>query len=130
MFWLSLANGHPKFQTLIYSNHLLDSSVLTLKCLHLQATVESEFIKKAREGMDNDEATFAVEVDVENKPYLWQDKYRPRKPRFFNRVHTGFEWNKYNQTHYDMDNPPPKIVQGYKFNVSTHKPFTRNDFFL
>ena len=30
----------------------------------------------------------------------------------------GFEWNKYNQTHYDMDNPPPKIVQGYKFNVS------------
>lgn len=35
----------------------------------------------------------------------------------FFRVHTGFEWNKYNQTHYDMDNPPPKIVQGYKFNI-------------
>ena len=31
----------------------------------------------------------------------------------------GFEWNKYNQTHYDIDNPPPKIVQGYKFNVSS-----------
>lgn len=29
----------------------------------------------------------------------------------------GFEWNKYNQTHYDTDSPPPKIVQGYKFNV-------------
>jgi hypothetical protein len=29
----------------------------------------------------------------------------------------GFEWNKYNQTHYDVDNPPPKIVQGYRFNV-------------
>ncbi|XP_072037569.1 splicing factor Cactin-like [Amphiura filiformis] len=82
-----------------------------------EATVESEFIKQAKAGMDNDEATFAVEVNVENKPYLWQDKYRPRKPRFFNRVHTGFEWNKYNQTHYDMDNPPPKIVQGYKFNI-------------
>ena len=39
------------------------------------------------------------------------------KPRFFNRVHTGYEWNKYNQTHYDHDNPPPKIVQGYKFNI-------------
>ncbi|XP_047997249.1 cactin [Leguminivora glycinivorella] len=50
-------------------------------------------------------------------PALWPDKYRPRKPRYFNRVHTGFEWNKYNQTHYDMDNPPPKIVQGYKFNI-------------
>ena len=49
--------------------------------------------------------------------FLWADKYRPRKPRFFNRVHTGFEWNKYNQTHYDFDNPPPKIVQGYKFNI-------------
>merc|ERR1712113_1095596 len=44
-------------------------------------------------------------------------KYRPRKPRFFNRVKTGFEWNKYNQTHYDHDNPPPKVVQGYKFNI-------------
>ena len=42
---------------------------------------------------------------------------KPRKPRFFNRVHTGYEWNKYNQTHYDFDNPPPKIVQGYKLNV-------------
>ncbi|KAF8915784.1 hypothetical protein BGZ58_005421, partial [Dissophora ornata] len=49
--------------------------------------------------------------------YMWQDKYRPRKPRFFNRVHTGYEWNKYNQTHYDHDNPPPKVVQGYKFNL-------------
>ncbi|XP_038068849.1 cactin-like [Patiria miniata] len=83
----------------------------------VENTVEAEFIKKARAGMDSDEATFAVEVDVQNKPYLWSDKYRPRKPRFFNRVHTGFEWNKYNQTHYDMDNPPPKVVQGYKFNI-------------
>jgi hypothetical protein len=30
----------------------------------------------------------------------------------------GYEWNKYNQTHYDSKtNPPPKTVQGYKFNV-------------
>ncbi|KAK0577862.1 hypothetical protein LWI29_001357 [Acer saccharum] len=45
------------------------------------------------------------------------DKYRPRKPKYFNRVHTGYEWNMYNQTHYDHDNPPPKFVQGYKFNI-------------
>lgn len=45
------------------------------------------------------------------------DKYVPRKPQYFNRVKVGYEWNKYNQTHYDQDNPPPKIVQGYKFNV-------------
>ena len=47
----------------------------------------------------------------------WHEKYRPRKPRYFNRVKTGYDWNKYNQTHYDFDNPPPKSVQGYKFNI-------------
>jgi hypothetical protein len=46
-----------------------------------------------------------------------QDKFRPRKPRYFNRVKTGYDWNAYNKTHYDHDNPPPKIVQGYKFNI-------------
>lgn len=78
---------------------------------------EDIFIRKAKEGMDGDEAQFSVEIPVTSRAYLWADKYRPRKPRFFNRVHTGFEWNKYNQTHYDFDNPPPKIVQGYKFNI-------------
>ncbi|XP_059163412.1 splicing factor Cactin-like [Physella acuta] len=78
---------------------------------------ETEFEKKAREGMDLDEAQFSVELNLDQQSFMWSDKYRPRKPRFFNRVHTGFEWNKYNQTHYDIDNPPPKIVQGYKFNI-------------
>ncbi|XP_063701518.1 splicing factor Cactin [Culicoides brevitarsis] len=73
--------------------------------------------KEARKGMGDDESQFSVESRLDEQVYLWSDKYRPRKPRYFNRVHTGFEWNKYNQTHYDMDNPPPKIVQGYKFNI-------------
>ncbi|KAE8751984.1 Cactin [Frankliniella occidentalis] len=73
--------------------------------------------REARKGMAGDEAEFSVETQLDTQVYLWSDKYRPRKPRYFNRVHTGFEWNKYNQTHYDMDNPPPKIVQGYKFNI-------------
>ncbi|XP_056148781.1 splicing factor Cactin [Lampris incognitus] len=80
-------------------------------------TSEDAFVRRAKEGMGNDEAQFSVELPITGKMYLWADKYRPRKPRFFNRVHTGFEWNKYNQTHYDFDNPPPKIVQGYKFNI-------------
>nr|XP_033811969.1 cactin isoform X2 [Geotrypetes seraphini] len=80
-------------------------------------SAEDIFVRKAKEGMGGDEARFSVEVPLTSKAYLWADKYRPRKPRFFNRVHTGFEWNKYNQTHYDFDNPPPKIVQGYKFNI-------------
>lgn len=57
------------------------------------------------------------EIALTSKTYSWQDKYRPRKPRYFNRVKTGYDWNKYNQTHYDKDNPPPKTVQGYKFNI-------------
>lgn len=56
--------------------------------------------KEARKGMNEDEAEFSVESKLDPQIYLWSDKYRPRKPRYFNRVHTGFEWNKYNQTHY------------------------------
>ncbi|XP_041368243.1 cactin-like [Gigantopelta aegis] len=94
---------------------LARTQVLTIGKVKLDA--ETEFEKKAREGMNDDEAQFSVELALDKQAFLWSDKYRPRKPRFFNRVHTGFEWNKYNQTHYDIDNPPPKIVQGYKFNI-------------
>ncbi|KAI9496606.1 mid region of cactin-domain-containing protein [Zychaea mexicana] len=75
------------------------------------------FEQEAAKGVDEDEAIFNIEAELAKQTYMWQDKYRPRKPRYFNRVHTGYEWNKYNQTHYDHDNPPPKVVQGYKFNI-------------
>ncbi|KAH0947869.1 hypothetical protein HN011_009343 [Eciton burchellii] len=87
------------------------------KIQNVLTSEEQAMYREARKGMDSDEAQFSVESPLEAQTYLWSDKYRPRKPRYFNRVHTGFEWNKYNQTHYDMDNPPPKIVQGYKFNI-------------
>lgn len=57
------------------------------------------------------------EVAVSAESYWWQDKYRPRKPRYFNRVRTGYDRTKYNLTHYDHDNPPPKMIQGYKFTI-------------
>ncbi|PAA94483.1 hypothetical protein BOX15_Mlig030086g1, partial [Macrostomum lignano] len=47
----------------------------------------------------------------------WSDRLKPKKPRYFNRVNTGYNWGAYNRTHFDSDNPPPKIVQGYKFNI-------------
>lgn len=74
---------------------------------------------KAMGAMEDGDAMFGsgAEVSLDSQVYWWHDKYRPRKPKYFNRVHTGYEWNKYNQTHYDHDNPPPKIVQGYKFNI-------------
>ncbi|CDS40172.1 Cactin protein cactus binding domain C terminal [Echinococcus multilocularis] len=83
----------------------------------LRKTAEEELVKRAREGVEEGDAEFSVLAPLEDQSFLWSDKYRPRKPRFFNRVHTGFVWNKYNQTHYDLDNPPPKVVQGYKFNI-------------
>jgi len=79
---------------------------------------EQELLSKEEmKGMGEDEAKFAAEIEVPAETYWWHDKYRPRKPRYFNRVRTGYEWNKYNQTHYDKENPPPKVVQGYKFNI-------------
>merc|ERR1712091_13030 len=77
------------------------------------ASFSSRLMGAAGEG----DAAFSHEVPLETCEVWWHEKYRPRKPKFFNRVHTGYEWTKYNQTHYDSDNPPPKVVQGYKFNV-------------
>jgi hypothetical protein len=58
---------------------------------------EVEMKRKVDEdGMATEEYTFNSEVAIENQDLLWKEKYRPRKPRFLNRVHTGFEWNKYN----------------------------------
>lgn len=81
-------------------------------------TASTMFDREAARGVDEDEEVFAGEENVETKNTdSWRGQYRPRKPRYFNRVQMGYEWNKYNQTHYDHDNPPPKVVQGYKFHV-------------
>ncbi|KAK2027627.1 hypothetical protein LX32DRAFT_653801 [Colletotrichum zoysiae] len=81
-------------------------------------TTKALYDREVARGVNEDEEVFTAEEAVPSgsKP-LWADKYRPRKPRYFNRVQMGYEWNKYNQTHYDHDNPPPKVVQGYKFNI-------------
>ncbi|CCM01723.1 uncharacterized protein FIBRA_03788 [Fibroporia radiculosa] len=79
---------------------------------------EALYRAEAERELDEEEELFNIEENIAHPTsYNWEDKYRPRKPRYFNRVHTGYEWNKYNQTHYDTDNPPPKVVQGYKFNI-------------
>ncbi|KAK3329173.1 mid region of cactin-domain-containing protein [Apodospora peruviana] len=82
-----------------------------------QAT-KALYDREVARGVGEGEEIFAAEEAVPSgtKP-LWAEKYRPRKPRYFNRVQMGYEWNKYNQTHYDHDNPPPKVVQGYRFNI-------------
>lgn len=74
--------------------------------------------RELAKGVDENEEIFTGEETVNTASTAqWSGKHRPRKPRYFNRVQMGYEWNKYNQTHYDHDNPPPKVVQGYKFNI-------------
>lgn len=73
--------------------------------------------REVARGVNENEEIFTNEEEVSTSKPQWANKYRPRKPRNFNRVQMGYEWNKYNQTHYDHDNPPPKVVQGYKFNI-------------
>ena len=80
--------------------------------------------------MTDEEASFAVESALLEQSYEWSDKHRPRKPRYFNRVHTGFEWNKYNQTHYDVDNPPPKIVQVRQAHAHTRYRFHQSKLWI
>ncbi|KAF2844629.1 hypothetical protein T440DRAFT_494003 [Plenodomus tracheiphilus IPT5] len=73
--------------------------------------------REVARGVEEGEEIFTAEEDVATSKPQWAESYVPRKPRYFNRVQMGYEWNKYNQTHYDHDNPPPKVVQGYKFNI-------------
>lgn len=85
---------------------------------HVDIGEEAMVCAEMAKGMKENEERFADIVNVAGgQGYAWNDKYRPRRPRFFNRVQTGYDWNKYNRTHYDHDNPPPKTVQGYKFNI-------------
>ncbi|RMZ85505.1 hypothetical protein DV736_g6574, partial [Chaetothyriales sp. CBS 134916] len=69
-------------------------------------------------GVDEDEELFTAEEPTTTKP---SSSSAPpsalRKPLYFNRVALGYDWNKYNQTHYSADNPPPRVVQGYKFHI-------------
>ena len=99
----------------------LDAGGMGIAAAGATADEDALFSKELARGLEDQEAgevAFSEEADTGgSEQYTWHDKYKPRKPRYFNRVHTGYEWNKYNQTHYDHDNPPPKVVQGYKFNV-------------
>ena len=81
-----------------------------------QAT-KALYEREVARGVEENEEIFTGEETVTSNSAQWADKHHPRKPRYFNRVQMGYEWNKYNQTHYDHDNPPPKVVQGYKFNI-------------
>lgn len=43
------------------------------------------------DGQTEEEYNFNTEVNLGTQDPIWKEKYRPRKPRFFNRVHTVSE---------------------------------------
>lgn len=75
--------------------------------LEAEAYYREEAEREKRDlGSDESEEEFGdldegLDIAPAATNYDWSDRYRPRKPRFFNRVQTGFEWNQYNQTHYE-----------------------------
>ncbi len=44
------------------------------------------------DGQAEEEYDFNSEVNLGHQDPIWKEKYKPRKPRFFNRVHTVREW--------------------------------------
>ena len=64
-------------------------------------------LEKSPEAFADDEEQMLASSEVETK-----DVSGLRKPRYLNRIKTGYEWNKYNQAHYTPEEPPPKNGQG------------------
>ena len=44
------------------------------------------------DGHTEEEFDFNSEVNLGHQDPIWKEKYKPRKPRFFNRVHTVRRW--------------------------------------
>lgn len=78
----------------------------------IQSELTSENADESEENMRSRD-----EVALPAKHYHWEDRYQPRKPKYFNRIKTAYDWTTYNRTHYDRDNPPPRVVRMYKFNI-------------
>ncbi|GMK59549.1 hypothetical protein CspeluHIS016_0801550 [Cutaneotrichosporon spelunceum] len=91
-----------------------DTDAATERHWRARIAAESAHLDEDEGLEDMDEADLAEGMPA---TYNWGNKYRPRKPRFYNRIHTGYEWTSYNKGHYDKENPPPKIVMGYRFHI-------------
>ncbi|CAF1205831.1 unnamed protein product [Didymodactylos carnosus] len=76
-----------------------------IKSVSVQTDVEDAFARSV-DSLTADE-TLIDTVVPQDVLSLWSDKYRPRKPRVFNKVYTGYDWNQNNKKHYDIHSPIP-----------------------
>lgn len=76
----------------------VDNDLAAERHWRAKIAAEAQYGSDDEEDMDGDEGDLAAGLP---SAYDWGDKYRPRKPRYYNRVHTGYEWTQYNQSHYE-----------------------------
>ena len=75
-----------------------------------------------KETLQKDEEEMRDEICLPHQTFAWQQKYTPQKPVYFNKIRSGYDWNQYNQTHYDEKNPPPKPLQEIRQARRTSRP--------
>uniref|UniRef100_A0A0N5A2H9 Splicing factor Cactin n=1 Tax=Parastrongyloides trichosuri TaxID=131310 RepID=A0A0N5A2H9_PARTI len=86
-------------------------------------TKQKSFIQKSTQDVKNDDLEdkdedFDDEIDLGSNAITWTNKtVQAKKPKYTNIVRTGYDWNRYNRTHFTFEDPPPKIVQGYRFTI-------------
>ncbi|CAH7685246.1 cactus-binding C-terminus of cactin protein-domain-containing protein [Phakopsora pachyrhizi] len=108
--WKAKAKLKGMMRTLPYQSNSTPLPQGNLQRNETHEAKNEDTVKDAEDLLEG----FKIEMDPKplkqlteaEESYNWEDKYRPHKPRYF-----------YNQTHYNTDNPPPKVVQGYKFNI-------------
>ena len=89
---------------------------------------EDEEEEEEEEAGESNEIKLYKEKDEENKTDIYNIPKNNNKnsntnntyikyyaPKYYNRIKRGYDWNKYYQLHFDYDNLPPKVIQGYKF---------------
>ncbi|VTZ80097.1 cactin homolog, putative [Plasmodium yoelii] len=81
--------------------------------------VQKERQKGNKDGIILKDVTYKSSNNINNTitTLIKNNLMVSRKPLYFNRIKTSFDWNKYNKTHYDYENTPPKYICGYKFNI-------------
>ncbi|EEB06252.2 hypothetical protein SJAG_05224 [Schizosaccharomyces japonicus yFS275] len=109
--YIPLLNSKPKVRT----SKLVSTSIEEDTFWRMtKERLEREYLKAG----DADEADLENELETEQAPVsISANGVSLKKPKYYNRVLLGFEWNSYNQAHYNEEHPPPKAVQGYRFNI-------------
>jgi len=109
--WIDKKNNHVNFNETKKPNRILNNN---FKYKEPELTDEELMLLERERPREVDEEEFDGEFPI---PLQIDLDYTPIKPLYFNTVKKIFFWNPYNRHHYNEDNPPPKQIQGYKFNI-------------